>query len=73
MNAYNTHIPPNFGGFPCLQAHNLLTYDQPDLKDKFSPIKKKHEKVQHFNSKFRNGPLNWLKSQKRLNMSQQHY
>ena len=39
MNAYNTHIPPILGGFPCWQAHNLLTCDQLDLKDKFSPIK----------------------------------
>ena len=31
---------PNFGGFPCLQAQNLLICDQPDPKDNFSPIKK---------------------------------
>ena len=58
MNAYNTYIPPILGGFPCSQAHNLLTCDQPDLKDKFSPIKK-HEKVQHFDPNFHDGPLRY--------------
>ena len=41
MNSYNTYIPPILGGFPFSQAHNcLLTCDQPDLRVKFSPIKK---------------------------------
>ena len=31
---------PILGELPCLQAHNLLTLDQPDPKDKFSQIKK---------------------------------
>ena len=35
---------PHFGGFPCSQAHKLLTYDQPDHKENFSPIKKNTKK-----------------------------
>ena len=40
MNVHNTYIPPILGGFPCSQAHLLLTYDQPDPKNNYSPIKK---------------------------------
>ena len=43
-------------GFPCSQAHNLLTCDQPDPKDNFSTIKK-YEKIRHFDQNFRDGPL----------------
>ena len=58
MNTYNTCKPPILGGFPCSQAHKLLTCDQPDHKDKFSPIKKKYEKIRYFDQNFRDGPLN---------------
>ena len=44
MNAYNTYITQILVGFPCSQAHNLLTSDQPDRKDNFSPIKKNSKK-----------------------------
>ena len=44
MKANNTYIHPILGGFPCSQAHDLLTCYQPDLKDKFSPIKKNTKK-----------------------------
>ena len=40
MYVYITYIPLILGGFPCSQAHNLLTCDHLDLKDKISPIKK---------------------------------
>ena len=42
------------GGVPCSHAHNLLTCDQPDPKNKFSPIQKIH-----FDPKLRDGPLKW--------------
>ena len=44
---------PDFWGFPCSQAHNLLTCDQPDPKDNFSPVKK----VRHIDPNLSNGPL----------------
>ena len=50
-------MPPILEGFPYLQAHNFLTCDQPDPKDKFFTNKKKYEKVQHFDQNFRDGPL----------------
>ena len=40
MNTYNTCIPQISGEFLCSQAHIFFTWDQPDPKDKFSPIKK---------------------------------
>ena len=40
VNSYNTCTPPILWVLPCSQAHNLLTCDQPDHKDNFSPIKK---------------------------------
>ena len=39
-NTYNTYILPFLGGFPCLQAYNLLTCDQPEPKNRFLQIKK---------------------------------
>ena len=42
---------------PCSQAHNLFTCDQPDPKDRLSPIKKKNEKIRHFDQNLRDGPL----------------
>ena len=35
--------------FPCSQAHNLLTRDQQDAKDNFSP-KKKYDSLTHFDA-----------------------
>ena len=49
MITYNTCIPPILGGFPWSKAHNLLTCDQPDPKDNFSPIKK-YEILTHFDA-----------------------
>ena len=49
MNTWNTCIPPILGGFPCSQAHNLSTCDQPNPKDNFSPIKK-YDILTHFDA-----------------------
>ena len=39
MKTYKTCIPQSLAGFPCSQAHILLTCDQPGPKDNFLPIK----------------------------------
>ena len=39
MNTYNTCILPILGEFPCSQARNIWTCDQPDPKYYFSPKK----------------------------------
>ena len=53
MNTYNTCIPLILGGFPCSQAYNVLTCDQPHTKDNFLPIKKKR----NFDPFWGDGPL----------------
>ena len=57
MNTYNSCIPPSLGGFLCSQAHNFLTYDQPDPKITFRQIKK-YEILAHFDA---TAPLNCSK------------
>ena len=52
------HLLPIFWWFLCSQAHNILTCDQPDPKDKFSQIKKKYESIRHYERNLRDGPLN---------------
>ena len=59
------------GGFPYSQAHNLLTRDQPDPKDNVSPIKKKYEKVEHFDPNFRDGPLRLSNALKEIRSTDQ--
>ena len=46
-------LTPAFGGFPCSQAHNPLTCDQPDPKNKLSSMKK----IQYSHPNLSSAPL----------------